>query len=80
MNDFTKEELVNILRRFYVESRSHNGKYYSRNSVRAIRAGLDRFLNKENANFSINTNREFKPANDVLTAHLNELAKEKFRP
>ena len=37
---------------------------------------MDRFLNKENANFSIITNREFKPANDVLTAHLVKLARE----
>ena len=76
LNEFTKEELVNILRRFYVEARSHDGKYYSRNSMRAIRAGLDRFLNKENTNFSIITDREFKPANDALNAHLVELARE----
>ena len=42
----------------------------------AIPDGLDRFLNKENPNFSIITNRESKPANDVLTAHLVELARE----
>ena len=44
--------------------------------MRAIRAGLDRYLNKENINFSIITDREFKPANDALNAHLVELARE----
>ena len=44
--------------------------------MRAIRAGLDRSLNKENTNFSIITDREFKPANDALNAHLVELARE----
>ena len=76
LNGFTKEELVNILRRLYVEARSHDGKYYSRNSMRAIRAGLDRYLNKENINFSIITDRVFKQANEALNAHLVELARE----
>ena len=76
LNEFTKEELVNILRSFYVEARSYDGKYYSRNSMKAIRAGLDRYLNKENTNFSIITDRDFKPANEALNAHLVELARE----
>lgn len=76
LNEFTKDELVNILRRFYVEARSHDGKYYSRNSMKVIRAGLDRYLSKENKNFSIILDRDFKPANEVLNAHLVELARE----
>ena len=44
--------------------------------MRAIRAGLDRYLNKENINFSIITDREFKPANEALNAHLVELSRE----
>lgn len=68
-NDFTKEELEYILRRFYVKARSHNGKYYSRNS---IRVGLDRYLNNENINFSIITDIEFKVADDAMNAHLIE--------
>lgn len=64
------------MRRFYVEARSHDGKYYSRNSMRAIRAGLERHLNKENANFSIINDREFNPANKALNAHLVELARQ----
>ena len=44
--------------------------------MREIRVGLDRYLNKENVNFSVITDREFKPANDALNAHLDELARE----
>ena len=44
--------------------------------MKAIRAGLDRYLNKGNVNFSIITDREFKPANDALNAHLVKLARE----
>ena len=84
---FTNEELVslNILCRVYVEARSHDGKYYSRNSMTAIHAGLDRFLNKENTNYTMFTDRAFitdsiltvfKPANAALNAHLVELARE----
>ena len=41
-----------------LEARSHDGKYYSCNSMRAIRAGLDiRNLNNENINFSTFTDR-----------------------
>ena len=32
------------------------GKYYSRNSMRAIRAGLDRYLNKNDINLSMMLN------------------------
>ena len=60
---FTNEELVNlhvnILCRVYVEARSHDGKYYSRNSMTTIHAGLDRFLNKENTNYTMFTDRVF---------------------
>ena len=40
--------------------------------MRAIRAGLDRYLEKENINFSVTTDREFKPVNDALSAHMVE--------
>ena len=44
--------------------------------MKAIQAGLDRYLNKENTNFSIITDRDFKPANEALNTHLVELARE----
>ena len=55
----SNEELVNILCRVYVEVRSHDGKYYSRNSMTAILAGLNRFLNKENTNYTMFIDRVF---------------------
>jgi len=33
LNKFAKEELVNILRRLYLNACSHDGKYYSRNII-----------------------------------------------
>ena len=61
LNMFTndRQELVNILCRIYVEARSHDDKYYSRNSMRAIRADQDRFLNEENTNYTMFTDRAF---------------------
>jgi len=37
-------ELSAMLKRFYVEARNVEGKPYSRNTMKAIRSGLDRFL------------------------------------
>ena len=42
--------------------------------MRAIRAGLDRHLNKEEINFSIITDREFKVATDAFNTHLLKLS------
>jgi len=60
---------------FNIETPSHDSKYYSCIAV-AILVGLDRYLNKENMNFGIITEREFKTANDVPIAHLVEHAQE----
>ena len=68
-----KNEFVNILQSLqnvYVEARSSNVKYYRRNSMIVICAGLERDLKKQNSNFSIIT----EPANDALNARLYELA------
>lgn len=72
LNEFIKEEFVNILCRFYVEVCFYNGKYYSCNLMRVIWVGLDRYLNKENINFSIIIDREFKFVNDVFNVYLVE--------
>ena len=37
-------ELSTMLKRFYIEARNVEGKPYSRNTMKAIRSGLDRFL------------------------------------
>ena len=44
--------------------------------MKAIRAGLDRILNKENLNYTIIADWVLKPANDALNAHFVELARE----
>lgn len=72
LNEFIKEEFVNILCRFYVEVCFYDGKYYSCNLMRVIWVGLDRYLNKENINFSIIIDREFKFVNDVFNVYLVE--------
>ena len=38
------EELVTLLKLFYVDARNVEGKPYSPNTAKAIRSGLDRFL------------------------------------
>jgi len=53
LNEFTREVLVNILCRLYVTAYSHDSKYSSHNSMRAIRTDLDRYFNKDNINFSM---------------------------
>lgn len=60
---------------FYVEARQKDGSHYSRNSMKNIRAGLDRYLSSLNVEFSIVGDRLFKPANDVLDASLKTLAR-----
>ena len=61
---------------FYVEARQRDGSHYSRNSMKNIRAGLDRYLSSLKVSFSIVGDRSFKPANDVLDASLKSLARQ----
>ena len=70
-------ELSAMLKRFYVEARNVEGKPYSRNTMKAIRSGLDRFLSgsPQRKPFSIIRVREFKPANEALDASLKDLAR-----
>ena len=70
-------ELSTVLKRFYVEARNVEGKPYSRNTMRAIRSGLDRFLSgsPQRKPFSIIRDKAFKPANEALDASLKDLAR-----
>ena len=68
-NELTNGELINILHRFYVKACSHDGNYYSRDSMKAVRAGPGRCLNKQNISFSIVADRDLMLA-DTLNAHL----------
>ena len=71
-------ELSAMLKRFYVEARNVEGKPYSRNTLKAIRSGLDRFLSgsPQRKPFSLIRDREFKPANEALDASLKDLARQ----
>ena len=71
------KELVTLLKRFYVEARNVEGKPYSRNTAKAIRSGLDRFLSgsPQRKPFSIIRDKMFKPANEALDASLKDLAR-----
>ena len=53
INELTREVLVNILCRLYVTAYSHDSKYYSHNSMGAIRTDLDRYFNKDDINISM---------------------------
>ena len=71
------EELSAMLKRFYVEARNVEGKPYSRNTMKAIRSGLYRFLSgsPQRKPFSIIRDKAFKPANEALDASLKDLAR-----
>ena len=70
-------ELSLTLRRFYVEARNVEGKPYSHNTMKAIRAGLDRFLScsQRRKTFSFIRDREFQSANEAVDATLKDLAR-----
>ena len=73
-------ELSAVLKHFYVEDKNVEGDSYSRNTMKAIRSGLDRFLSgsPQRKPFSIIRDREFKPANEALDASrsLKDLARQ----
>ena len=71
-------ELSTMLKRFYVEARNVEGKPYSRNTMKAIRSGLDRFLSgsPQRKPFSIIRDKVFKPANEALDAFLKDLVRQ----
>ena len=71
-------ELSTMLKRFYVKARNVEGKPHSRNAMKAIRSGLDRFLSgsSQRKQFSIIRDKVFKPANEALDASLKDLARQ----
>ncbi|KAL9982445.1 hypothetical protein ACROYT_G004488 [Oculina patagonica] len=62
----------------FEEARNVEGKPYSRNTMKAIRSGLDRFLSgsPQRKPFSIIRDKAFKPANEALDASLKDLARQ----
>ena len=59
-----------------MEAHTVSGQHYSRNSMKAIRAGLERYLTEapHRKAFSIIHNKVFAPSNDALDSHLRSLA------
>ena len=79
LNHISKSARENCVRKktvfcVYVEAKNVEGKPYSRNTMKAIRSGLDRFLSSspQRKPFSIIRDREFKPANEALDASLKD--------
>lgn len=62
---------------FLRRSQKRRGKSYSRNTAKAIRSGLDRFLSgsPQRKPFSIIRDKMFKAANEALDASLKDLAR-----
>ena len=77
-NNATKLEEIKLsalaenLENLYVETRNASGDYHSRNTMKAVRSSLDRYLlsSPYRNPFSIIRNRQFKKANEVLDAHV----------
>ncbi|KAK3100092.1 hypothetical protein FSP39_014603 [Pinctada imbricata] len=63
------------LRKFYCEAKSKTGENYHKNSLKNIRAGLNRHLSDIGRKIDIVRGIEFKSANKVLDGMLKEMVK-----
>lgn len=70
-----EDVLCSLLRTFYAELRTKEGKIYSRSSLMGIRAAIQRHLTGPGFNRVINiiSGPEFRSANDVLTGQLKDM-------
>lgn len=75
-----KEDLCQLLRRFYGELLAKDGRSYSRSSILGIRAAIQRHLTGPCYKRVINivTGPEFRAANEVIIGKLRELKKKGF--
>lgn len=73
----TKAELNTCLKVFYTSARQVDGSYYKKNTIKSIRAAVDRFLRNppNNKPFSIIGDPAFTEANSVLDAFVKDLRK-----
>ena len=63
----SKQQLNEVLAKFYVEVRRQNGKPYSKGAYEGIRAGLQRYLtNEHQANFCLTSDPAFEKSNQKL--------------
>lgn len=73
-----EENIAGLLRQFYGEMASKEGRSYSKSSILGIRAAIQRhFTGPEvNRNINIVSGPAFRAANDVITGILRDLKKE----
>ena len=69
------QDLNDMLRKFYAEMRSQDGKRYGRASLSGIRAAVNRHLNSPQFHRNINVmqDREFNSSNNLYKAMLKQL-------
>ena len=77
LEEMEKGELAKCLEKFYLSARQKDGSYYKSTTLRCIRAGLDRHLQRPELTkpFSIITDPEFLQANKALDAFIKTLRK-----
>lgn len=77
LEEMEKAELSKCLEKFYLGARQKDGFFYKANTLRSIRAGLDRYLQSPDLKkpFSIITDPEFFQANKALDAFVKTLRK-----
>ena len=77
LEEMEKGELAKCLERFYLSARQKDGSYFKSTTLRCIRAGLDRHLQRLELTkpFSIITDPEFLQANKALDAFIKTLRK-----
>ena len=77
--NFEKDELGNVLSRFYVEARRSDGNHYKTSSLNGVRAGLNRHLKQNyylgSRTIDIIRDKDFVAANMAFRAAIVELKK-----
>ena len=77
--NFEKDELGNVLSRFYVEARRSDGIHYKTSSLNGVRAGLNRHLKQNyylgSGTIDIIRDKDFVAANMAFRAAIVELKK-----
>ena len=77
--NFEKDELGNVLSRFYVEARRSDGNHYKTSSLNGVRAGLNRHLKQNyylgSGTIDIIRDKDFVAANMAFRAAIVELRK-----
>jgi hypothetical protein len=73
----SKEELDNLLLKFYPNARKKNGEYYKKSALVSIRFGLQRYFMKK-GNFDIINDGDFSKSNKVFEATVVELKRQGY--